>query len=397
MPSQSITDAFVRNVKLPRRDAEQKQIAYIDTLERGLALVLIVSYGGSKTFRVVTYRNGKPQSRKLGSYPAVSVKDARAKAREYWQNPQKFEAQAEVGTFKSVAAEWVKRHVEAKKLRSRGEIERLLERYVYPRWKDRPFLEIRRREVNELLDQIADDHGLSVADSTLAILRGLMNWYQARNEDYTSPVVRGMRRQKPKARERILDDNEITLVWKAAEDCGSFGAIVKIALLTAQRRKKIATMRWDDIAAGTWTIRSEEREKGNAGELLLPKLALDVIEAQPRIHGNSYIFASGTKKHFNSWSQRKQELDDMLPKDMPAWTVHDLRRTARSLMSRADLRPDIAERVLGHAIPGVEGVYDRHRYDAQKADALARLAALIETIINPPEDNVVAMTTTRRK
>ena len=138
MPSQSITDAFVRNVKLPRRDAEQKQIAYIDTLERGLALVLIVSYGGSKTFRVVTYRNGKPQSRKLGSYPAVSVKDARAKAREYWQNPQKFEAQAEVGTFKSVAAEWVKRHVEAKKLRSRGEIERLLERYVYPRWKDRP-------------------------------------------------------------------------------------------------------------------------------------------------------------------------------------------------------------------------------------------------------------------
>jgi integrase len=225
-----------------------------------------------------------------------------------------------------------------------------------------------------------------------AILRGLMNWYQARNEDYSSPVVRGMRRQKPKARERILDDNEITLVWKAAEDCGSFGAIVKIALLTAQRRKKIATMRWDDIAAGTWTIRSEEREKGNAGELLLPKLALDVIEAQPRIHGNSYIFASGTKKHFNGWSQRKQELDDMLPKDMPAWTVHDLRRTARSLMSRADLRPDIAERVLGHAITGVGGTYDRHKYGEQKADALARLAALIAAIINPREGNAVAIT-----
>jgi hypothetical protein len=93
-----------------------------------LHVVLIVSYGGSKTFRVLTYRNGKPQSRKLGSYPAVSVKDARAKAREYWQNPQKFEAQAEVGTFKSVAAEWVRRHVEANKLRSQHEIERLLER-----------------------------------------------------------------------------------------------------------------------------------------------------------------------------------------------------------------------------------------------------------------------------
>ena len=76
---------------------------------------------------------------------------------------------------------------------------------------------------------------------------------------------------------------------------------------------------------------------------------------------------------------------------LPPWRIHDLRRTARSLMARADVRPDIAERVLGHAIPGVEGVYDRHQYSEQKADALKRLAALIETIINPPTDNVVAM------
>jgi hypothetical protein len=65
-------------------------------------------------------------------------------------------------------------------------------------------------------------------------------------------------------------------------------------------------------------------------------------------------------------------------------------------MSRADVRPDIAERVLGHAIPGVEGVYDRHKYDVHKAEALMRLAGLIEKIINPPKDNVVAMTGHRR-
>jgi hypothetical protein len=60
-------------------------------------------------------------------------------------------------------------------------------------------------------------------------------------------------------------------------------------------------------------------------------------------------------------------------------------------MSRADVRPDIAERVLGHAIPGVEGIYDRHQYDDQKADALNRLAALTQAILDPPKDNVLAM------
>jgi hypothetical protein len=66
-------------------------------------------------------------------------------------------------------------------------------------------------------------------------------------------------------------------------------------------------------------------------------------------------------------------------------------------MARADVRPDIAERVLGHAIPGVEGVYDRHGYYEQKADALARLAALVETIINPHLGNVVAMPKRRKR
>jgi hypothetical protein len=86
MPSKTITDAFVRNVKFPD-PISQRQTMYIDTLERGLALVLVVSYGGTKTFRVLTYRNGKARTRKLGSYPAMSVKQARTQARECWENP----------------------------------------------------------------------------------------------------------------------------------------------------------------------------------------------------------------------------------------------------------------------------------------------------------------------
>jgi integrase len=73
------------------------------------------------------------------------------------------------------------------------------------------------------------------------------------------------------------------------------------------------------------------------------------------------------------------------------WSLHDLRRTARSLMSRAKVPSDIAERVLGHARRGVEGIYDRHAYLDEKADALRRLAAVIEAIVRPPTGNVVPL------
>jgi hypothetical protein len=123
MPARPITDAFVRNVRAPDLT---KRVAYIDTLERGLALLLVVSYGGTKTFRALTYRNGKARTRKLGSYPQMSVKDARAKAPAYWENPLKFEEKAAVGTFKQVAENWIKRYVDVHQLRSKSEIERIL-------------------------------------------------------------------------------------------------------------------------------------------------------------------------------------------------------------------------------------------------------------------------------
>jgi integrase len=82
------------------------------------------------------------------------------------------------------------------------------------------------------------------------------------------------------------------------------------------------------------------------------------------------------------WLLLGGKADDELS-GVTGWVIHDLRRTARSLMARAGIRPDVAERVLGHAIPGVEGVYDRHSYDLEKADALSRLAELIATIVSP--------------
>jgi integrase len=217
----------------------------------------------------------------------------------------------------------------------------------------------------------------------------LANWHQSRTRHYRSPIVPKMWRGERVKRDRILTDQELRAVWKQAEANGVYGALIRLALLTAQRQAKLASMKWSDIEDGVWTIATAPREKGNAGKLALPRETLDIIEAQPR--GDSpYVFpASGTRKgrgYVSGWSQMKRAFDRKAP--IAPWVFHDLRRTARSLMSRAGVSSHVAERVMGHVLPGVEGVYDRFSYDAQKGDALQRLAATINSIVAPPPDNV---------
>ena len=271
------------------------QVDYYDAGMPGL--VLRVNYGGAKVWRALYYlkkfdKDGKritvPTTHKLGRYPHMRLKQAREHARQFLEDPQKALAQADEGSFKEVAENFIKRHVEHEKLRSQPEIERVLKKYIYPKWEARPFREIRRSDVTTLLDQIEDNHGARQADVCLAVIRKMMNWYASRDDYYVSPVVKGMHRNKgdDRKRKRILTDDEIRALWKAAD--GTFGAFLKVALLTAQRRDKVVTMSWDDVVDGVWTIQREEREKSNAGSLQLPKAVIDIIEDQPRIAGNPY-------------------------------------------------------------------------------------------------------------
>jgi integrase len=210
-----------------------------------------------------------------------------------------------------------------------------------------------------------------------------------------------MRRTDPKRRKRAraLSPDEIRLVWSALPAGDTFGDLVKISLLTAQRREKVAGMRWDELAGGVWTVPADDREKGAGGVLKLPRLALEILEARPRFASNPYVFAGRRRGgHFNGFSKAKRQLDERLAEaghDLPQWQLHDLRRTARTIMADADVRPDIAERVLGHAIDGIGGVYDRSAYAEQKAQALAALATRIELILKP-RANVTPLRRRRR-
>lgn len=343
-------------------------------------------------YAVVRDPYGKQTWAPLGTTAEMKIAEARDRARGALKRikegkPAIEPPKVQPDTVAAVTANWFKRHVEKNGLRTAAEIRRMLDVHVLPRWRDRIFVELKRRDIAALLDAIEDDRGAPVADAVLTVLRSIATWQAARDDNYTPPFVRGMRRISKAAqrRSRILTDDEIRKVWKAAGDAGQFGAGVRFLLLTGQRRDKAITLRWEDIDDNdTWKIRTEAREKSNAGSLQLPQAARDIVAAQPRFAGEPIIFGRSLRSF--RW---KRNFDKQC--GVTDWVIHDLRRTARSLLSRAGVSTEVAERVLGHAVTGVRGTYDRHDYEKEKADALRKLAALIERIVDPPAENVLAL------
>jgi integrase len=377
--------------KLP---VKRKRYAEPDTDQRGL--YIRVTPKGTKSFvAVATGLDGKQIWKVIGHADIMPLEGARQKAREIIKAIKTGADTAGPQSFKAVSDQWLKRHVEKKALRSADAIRGHLTNHILPAWSGREFTTIRRVDVAKLLDQIEDSSGPVAADAVLNTIGNISRWYATRHEGYASPVVKGMRRSNPKerARDRILSDEELRAVWKQAEANGAFGTFIRLSLLTGQRLSKVAGMRWDDVSIdGVWHIPSEKREKGNAGDLELPQIAINIIQAQHRFADNPYVLAGRGKGHINGFSKAKKAFDAKVVgagAELEPWTIHDLRRTARSLMSRAGVDFHIAERTLGHVIKGVAGTYDRHDYQQQRGEALRKLAGLVEQILRGPLDKVV--------
>ena len=356
--------------------------------------IRIYPTGGKSFVAIVRDPERKQKWVKIGRTDAMTIDQAREQAREVLRRARAglpaFEPKAE--SVGAIVENWRKRHVQANRLISAPEINRLLDTHILPAWRDRELIAIRRSDIAALLDKIEDGHGKHAADACLTVVRSVMSWYAVRHDAYAPVVIKGMRRRLPHtiARARILSDDELRGIWQAAESSGVFGALVRMCLLTAQRSRKVAGMKWSDIENGAWTVPCGPREKSTGGTLVLPPLALAIIEAQPRLATNPHVLAGRGAGPSRAWSAGKRAIDAKLPPGVPQWQLHDLRRTARSLMSRAGVSSDIGERCLGHAIPGIRGIYDKHSFKDEKAEALAKLATLIESIVHP-RANVVPL------
>jgi integrase len=303
------------------------------------------------------------------------------------------------------------------KLQSADQRCKVFERSVYPdEISERQFGEIKRSEITGLLDKIEEERGPRAAHVAGAYLSRVCSWYAARNDDYRSPFVRGTATRvnaKQRAGRRVLSDREIRDVWATTEPAAladdiplCFARLLRTLLVSAVRRTEAARMSWpeigpihrDDFDGAVWTVPAT-RMKGKQDHAVPMASALTgIIGERPKdAKSRPYVFSTdGGKTPFSGYSKAKAALDRQIAKrrkvegrdPMPPWTLsRDVRRTAKTLMARAGVRPNVSERVLAHVIPGVEGVYDCYEYLPPKLDALERLAGLIDRIVNP-DDNV---------
>jgi integrase len=377
----------------------------------------VITYG----FRYRDRATGKRRWMALGLHGQITPDQARDLAKKHAGAVASHrDPQAELQEARAVAAatgpgktvdalldEFLARHVRKGGLRTADEIESLLTRHVRPRIGQRPIYELRRSEIVEMLDAIEDEISARTADKALSILRKAFNWYAPRDDQFNSPIVRGMARTKLRelSRDRILADDEIREIWAALSAVNPvYARIVQGLLRSAQRLNEVARLTWEEVDAKgeAWTVPADRYKSKVAHTVpIVPPVALLLGERPKAVtKKNQFVFSTtGGAAPFSGFSRAKAALDKAIAaarrkakqKPMPAWRLHDLRRTARSLMARAGVHADVAERVLGHLQPGVKGIYDRHAYLDEKREALTRLNSLIDRILEPPAENVIPL------
>jgi integrase len=311
---------------------------------------------------------------------------------------EKIEARAKAAdTLGSVADDYLKHAKKKQKPRSYAETER----HLLTNWKPLHSVSVfhlRRRQVAARLAEIETERGRVTAARARAALSAMFNWAIREGFDIAaSPVFGTNRPPEPKSRKRVLADRELAEIWRACRD-DDYGRIIKLLMLTGQRRNEVGGMRRTEIDGDTWTIPGT-RTKNHCEQFVpLPDFALALIDASPR-RNCDYVFGDGPRRKgdghrgFSGWSKAKAALDERIVEMHRKtakldWRLHDLRRTAATVMAdRLGVLPHIVEVILNHVgghRAGVAGVYNRAKYEAEVRKALQAWAEHVETITSAP-------------
>jgi integrase len=295
---------------------------------------------------------------------------------------RRFEAQraAEADTFQAVAEDYLRQGAKLRSIQKRRADLQIL----YQPLGHLPITAIKRSQYKRALNSIAERAPVR-ADRVLSAISGLLNWYADQSDDFISPLARTKRYVKAKdiARDRVLSDDELRQLWAtAASHDGPYGAFLQFILLTGTRRAEAGDMRRSEVQGdNTWIIPGS-RYKTKLDTLIpLSQAARNIIAAQPRLGDGDFIFTANGARGLTGFAEYKIRFDKA--SGLTNWRLHDLRRTTRTLLSRAGVNADVAERCLGHVIGGVRGTYDRHGFEQEKRQAFEALAAQIDRIVHP--------------
>lgn len=360
-----LTDARVLSIKPPASGQEE----HPDELVTGLRLR--VGSGGRKAWIVRTRAGPKVINKTLGSYPTLSLADARDAAKTLLMGIAKNGARPS-HTFGEAATHWLNT-VSKPNNKSWRNQERRLEIHVLPAWRDRQLDSIRRGDVRDLVEGISGDVAPSRA---LAIVRTVFKHAMARDWLDASPAEAIPMPSADTPRDRFLDMDEVKRVYGAAELLGyPWAGFLRLLFLTGQRRTEVASMRWDDLdlVAATWTIPADDTKSERAQLVPLSAATVTILKATPRL--GPYVWTTDGETYSSSYDKAKKRLDAFLAAEkagaLRPWRFHDVRRTVATHMVRLGVTETVVGRVLNHAPQGVTAkVYALHAYTAEKRAAL---------------------------
>ncbi len=389
-----------------------------DGFMRGLFFVLQPT---GKASWAVRYRfAGQTRKLTLGTYPAIDLKAARElasralvkvaggedPAAEKQAAKKADRAPAERDLVEKVVNSFIERYAKAN-TRSWPETERMLKKEVVGAWKGRHLSEIGKADVHDLLDKIVDRGSPIAANRVLASLRRMCSWAVERDIVKTSPCEGVKPPSAVQSRDRVLNDDELRVVWQACDVIGwPFGPLVKLLILTGQRRDEVAEMRWSEIDFDMkiWTLPRARAKNDVEHKVPLSATALALLEGLPRVSSKAgFVFTTNGETPVSGFARAKQRLDGELTKmarEMAPWVIHDLRRTFASGAARLGINLPVVEKVLNHvsgSFRGIVGVYQRHSFADEKRAALETWGQFIKELVGVElAANIVSMKTRAR-
>lgn len=411
-----LTDGKGGTIARAEAPAKGQRFIWDDHRDAPRGFALRITAAGGKAFVLQYTVDGRQRRKAIGDWPTWSLEAARAEAREIAQQiakghdplEEKRRRKAEP-TLRELAGEWLDKATTG--LKSEKAIRGFINNDLLPPLGNMKVTDIRRRDVIEVIEAKAEKAPRAAAQ-VLIYARRLMDYATDRDFIAANPLaglkpssitVKGRRDPlKAVARGRVLDYDEIRSFWAKVETCGLHrltALALKLVLVTGQRPGEVSGMREDEISGRWWTIPASRRGKTeNTHDVYLTDTALQIIaDAKAeieRLHkrrkepwsGNVFEARPGKPLTRHAVSRAiaryHAELGAKLVDPWGRWTPHDLRRSMRTGLSACKVRPDIAEIVIGHVIPGIRGVYDRHDFkDELRASALAweaRLLAIVE-------------------
>jgi integrase len=365
-----LTDLLIKGLKPPTSG----QKTHFDETLRGFGIR--VSQGGTKSFVALIGTTRK--RRTIGRYPDISLADARREAKRLLANASIEELVRRPSVPFADAKERFLSDTEARtKSRTVTEYRRLLDRHFQY---SKPLQEITRQDVMRVVEKARS--APSEAKHAFVAIRTMMNWCVKHGLIDVSPVPRIA--FKAEARSRILSDAELMLVWERAVEVGyPYGDIMRLLILTGQRRGEIAGLRRSWIEGSSITFPVGFTKNKREHHLPIGAMTKQILDRLPDVGDLLFPARGSDERAMNGWSKCKRSFDH--PLQIAPYTLHDLRRTFSSNMARIGTPIHVTERLLNHVsgtVSGVAAVYNRYSYAEEMRVAMDVYEAQIDTLLS---------------